>query len=182
MENLSATEGPVIFACNHQSAWDAPVILRRIERKVAIAADADYVFGIGTKGTLRRKVYRKVTGILTAFFFNTYPFGATIGTRVSLAATGEMLDREYSILVFPEGQRTTDGSIRPFKEGIGYVAISMDVPVIPIKVQGLFHVLPVRKLWPKRGKSIVTFGSPIEIKYMTYQEATARIEQEVRQL
>ncbi len=180
IDNITKT--PVILASNHQSAWDAPVILKTVPAPVAIPADAAYVFGIGKIKPFPLKVYRKITGFLAALFFNAYPFGESIGTEKSLEFTGEMLDRGYSILIFPEAHRTPDGKIKPFKLGIGYMALHLGAPVIPVKVEGLFEVLPINKIIPHFGKSRVKVGKPREIHDVSYIQATKNIEQKVKEL
>jgi len=95
VENLDFIKEPVIFVSNHQSALDVPLITKKIESKVAVAADAEVVFGIGTK-KFAEKILRKILGCYSAFAYNAYPFGATIGTDASLEFTGEILDRNYS--------------------------------------------------------------------------------------
>ncbi len=172
---------PVIFACNHQSVWDATVIVQKLNVPVAIAAADEYVFGIGTK-KFWWKIYRRGTGLLAQLFFNAYPFGKQLGMQRSLEITGEWLDRGYSILIFPEGERTADGKIHHFKPGAGYLAVQMNVPVVPIKVEGLFTVLPRHKIIPRRGKSKVKAGKPFLVKVSSYLQASRVIEQKVRAL
>jgi len=184
LDNIKNIKKPVIFVINHQSVFDAPIINKKLYTKTAFAADSDYVFGIGTKNPFF-KLYRKLTGILVALSFNAYPFGESIGTDISLEFTGEMLDRGYSILIFPEAHRTKDGKIKPFKSGIGYIAINMKVPIIPIKIQGLYEVLPVTNFIPKFHKSSVKIGKPIlpkNINNLSYIKATKLIEQRVKSL
>ncbi|MCH8945984.1 MAG: AMP-binding protein [Nanoarchaeota archaeon] len=184
LDHIKNIKKPVIFVSNHQSIFDVSVINKKLYIKTASAADSNYVFGIGTKNPFL-KLYRKLTGSLAALFFNAYPFGESIGTDTSLEFTGEMLDRGYSILIFPEAHRTRDGKIKPFKSGIGYIAISMKVPIIPIKIQGLYDVLPVTKIIPKFHKSSLKIGKPIlpkNINNLSYIEATKLIEQRVKSL
>ncbi len=169
-------KGPCIFASDHQSAWDGPLVIRKLNSNIAIPASPEVVFGINS-GMLR-----KFKGVLASLFFNTYPFGAAIGTDASLEFTGEMIDRGFSILIFPEGERTPDGEIKTFKSGIGYLALHMNVPIFPVKIDGLYDILPGNKLVPKFGKTVVKFGKPLFIKNMSYQEATTLIEKAVRRL
>jgi len=184
LESVNLTKGPIILASNHQSAWDAPTILKKlkIRGKIAIPAESEYVFGIGTKGKLPIKLYKKFTGIFASFFFNAYPFGETIGTDKSLEFTGEMLDRGRSILIFPEGKRTLDGKISEFKPGVGFLAVNMGVPVVPVKITGLYEVLPANKVFPKFGKVSVKFGKPIDVTDLSYLQATKLIERAVKEL
>ncbi len=184
LDNIKNIKKPVIFVSNHQSVFDVPIINKKLYTKTASVADSNYVFGIGTKNPFL-KLYRKLRGFCVALSFNAYPFGESIGTGTSLEFTGEMLDRGYSILIFPEAHRTRDGKIKPFKFGIGYLAISMKVPIIPIKIQGLYEVLPVTKIIPKFHKSSVKIGKPIfpkNINNLSYIKATKLIEQRVKSL
>ncbi|MCH7568310.1 MAG: AMP-binding protein [Nanoarchaeota archaeon] len=188
LENLRHIEKlkkPVIFASNHQSALDSPVIIKKLQLPIAIPADSNYVFGIGTEGPFILRLYKRLRGYLIALFFNAYPFGETIGTNTSLEFTGEMLDNGYSILIFPEAHRTTDGKIKAFKSGIGYLALNMQALIIPVKIKGLYEILTVRKTIPKFGKSKVIIGKPItpeKLKDLSYINATKLIEEKVKEL
>jgi long-chain acyl-CoA synthetase len=184
LHHLEDIKMPVIVATNHQSAWDPAIIAEKFPSKFAISAHPEIVFGIGVKNPFVR-AWRRFYGFLSILFFNAYPFGEKIGTDKSLEFTGEMLDRGYSIGITPEGERTTDGQIHEFKPGVGYMAVNMNVPVIPARVEGMFHVLPRGRKIPRFGKSIVKFGKPImpdEFKHRTYLEAAKYIEKKVREL
>lgn len=183
LENLRNLEGDVILASNHQSAFDVPLILHRVDKKVSVAAfpgvlgiDKDF-WGSALKG--------KVYGFLLKLFYNTYPFGESIGTDESLSYTGELLDRGRSILIFPEGERTKDGKIQEFKQGVGYLALQIQEPIVPVKIEGLHEVLPRGKFWPKSGKVKIVFGKPIlpdEFKDKEYRQVTKIIEKKIRSL
>lgn len=182
IENIRDIKDPVIFAANHQSAWDGPVIMRKIEQKLAVPADAKVVFGIGDKNLIFTTIYKSFTGFYTSAFYNAYAFGPDIGTDLSLEFTGEMIDRGYSILIFPEATRTPDGEIHEFLPGVGYMAATMELPVIPVKIEGLYNVLPRGKMIPRSGNVNVTFGKPFIVKDISYREATRRIEKKVKEL
>jgi len=184
LENIKNIK-QAIFACNHQSAFDVPVLIKKLKIKTACAADSDYVFGIGSKEKILKRLYRKFTGFFTAMFFNTYPFGQTIGINTSLEFTGELLDKGYSIILFPEAQRTRNGKIQPFMPGIGFLALNMDVPIVPVNIHGLFEILPAGKKMPKFGKSFVKFGKPImpeKLKNLSSVRITKLIEDTIREL
>jgi long-chain acyl-CoA synthetase len=67
------------------------------------------------------------------------------------------VDRGYSILVFPEGHHTSDGKMRPFMAGIGILAKSLAIPVVPMRIDGLFEV-------KKRGRKLARMPYQIKIK------------------
>lgn len=184
LENLNKVQGPVIFVSNHQSAWDAGILSKKLNN-LAIAANPQVVFGIDVKGNLLYKFYKRLRGFFATLFYNTYMFGESIGTNKSLEFTGEFIDRKYSILFFPEGQRTRDGKIHNFKPGIGYLALNMEVPIIPIKIDGLFQVLPRQKTIPRFHKTVIKIGSPIfpeKFQDISYIKATKLIEDKVKSL
>ncbi len=188
-ENLKLASKPAIFVSNHQSVLDVPMInkiLKKNDFKPAIPADSYHVFGIGGRGNIFKKLYMKLRGFCTALFYNGYPFGETIGTDKSLEFTGEMIDRDYSIIIFPEAQRTRDGKMNPFKPGIGYLALNMNVPIVPIKITGLHKIMPAgRYAIPNFGKSKINIGSPIspeKFEKLSYITATKLIEKKVREL
>ena len=186
IENIKGINEQVVFVSNHQSALDMPLIIKPLKGKFAAAADSGVVFGIGTK-RLPERLLRKVLGYYSAFTFNAYPFGSSIGTDKSLDFTGEMIDRGHSIILFPEGERTRDGKIHAFKSGIGYIVMNMKIPVVPVKIEGLFEILPVGHSIPKFGHTKVTFGRRIIIdaktaSKMSYAEISKLIEDKVREL
>lgn len=181
LENIKNITSPVIFASNHQSSWEGPCIIQKINTKVAVAASSDVVYGIGVKGILNI-IKKKMIGFYCSIAYNTYPLGPEIGIGTSMDFTGEMIDRGYSILIFPEGARTLDGEIHEFMSGIGYMVANMKLPVVPIKVDGFFHILPAGKSIPRFGPSSIKFGKPIYFKNETYLEATKVIEEEIKKL
>ena len=80
---------------------------------------------------------------LATGLFNAYPLPQRMaGVRRALKYTGELIDEGYCPLVFPEGARTTDGTMQPFKTGIGLMATRLRVPVVPIHIAGLFEIYP----------------------------------------
>lgn len=179
--NVENIKEPVILVANHQSNFDVPLLLRKIKVKTAPASESKYVFGIGTKGKTR--LYRKfVKGLFTRVFYNAYPFGESIGTDLSMEFTGEMLDRGNSIIIFPEGQRTKKGEIIKFKRGVGFLAVNMRAPIVPIKIEGAHKVLPAHKIIPKFGKCRITYGKPLRVEDLSYARATKLIEEKVKEL
>jgi len=184
IENLDKMKPPFIITINHQSAWDPAIVAKKFKFKYAIASHPKIVFGIGVKNPFI-KMWRRFYGFLAAFFYTAYPFGEEISIRESLGFTGELLDRGYSIGITPEGERTLDGKIHTFKPGIGYMALNMNVPIIPVRIEGMFHILPRGRKIPRFGKSKVIFGKPIppeSFKNLSYIEAAKLIEKKVKEL
>ncbi len=167
LENLDGVPAPAIFAVNHQSAWDAAVVLRflpRRFRKCAIPALPDF-FGLAPKRPLWQRATYRAMGLFIALGYRAYPFGPAVGTERSLRQTGRLLDSGCSIMIFPEGGRTPEGKIHTFMAGIGVLAREMSVPIVPVGVQGLHEMLPYpRFVVPVRlGRARVRFASPVAV-------------------
>jgi long-chain acyl-CoA synthetase len=114
--------------------------------------------------------------------FNIYLLAHTRGVRQSFQYTGEHIDKGWNILMFPEGQRTLDGELQPFQEGVGILAGEMRVPVVPVYIEGLYEVLPRHRSMPRRGHVTVRFGKPLEFRKESYGDFTQRLESAVREL
>jgi len=71
---------------------------------------------------------------------NLFPLPRQAGFRKSFAYAGEAVDRGYSVLVFPEGKHTQDGSLSSFRSGVGLLANNLRIPVLPMRIDGLFEL------------------------------------------
>jgi long-chain acyl-CoA synthetase len=80
----------------------------------------------------------------------------------SLAFCSAVLKRGSNLVWFPEGQRSPDGKLQPFKPGIGMLVEHFDVPVVPVYIHGTHQALPVGKFLPRLRRIVVVFGNPIE--------------------
>jgi long-chain acyl-CoA synthetase len=107
---------------------------------------------------IRRCVEKASYGLVVALF-NVFPLPQKTGFRGSFAFAGESVDRGYSILVFPEGRRTQDGKLSPFRAGIGLLAANLNIPVVPIRIDGLFELKQTGKKFSRPGSVTVSIGS-----------------------
>jgi long-chain acyl-CoA synthetase len=123
----------------------------RIRRKLAVAAAADYFF------------CNRALSVAAPLMLNTFPLSRKGAVRASLEYCGDLVDVNWSILIYPEGTRSTTGHLQPFKKGIGLLATELQIPVVPIAVQGGFQILPKGHTLPKPGPVKVCFGPPIEV-------------------
>ena len=190
-ERLEGLKGPVIFVANHSSHFDALAILRalprRWRRRVAPAMSQDF-FGawFGTRRATAFEKLRDVAGFLGALgLFNAYPLPQRLsGTRQALRYTAELVDEGWCPLVFPEGTRSPDARLLPFRPGIGLMAQSLHVPVVPLRIQGTFEIYPPDEPIPvRRGVARVTVGSPLDLSgFDSYEAAAAQVERAVRAL
>ena len=185
--HLDAAPGPVVYAANHQSHLDAPVILAalppRRRYRVATAAGKEFFaahFRVG-RHSLRRRLTNSLNYYLACLLFNVFPLPQReAGTRDAIRYLGELLGDGTSVLIFPEGRRTDAGEIGAFQHGIGMVAARLQVPIVPVRLEGLDRVL--HKSWRMAvpGRVRVAFGPPLELGDGSYRELARRVEEAVR--
>jgi 1-acyl-sn-glycerol-3-phosphate acyltransferase len=153
LDRLGGLEGPAIFAANHHSHIDTPLMLTTIpepwRHRIVVGAAADYFFTT------------RVTGAMSAFALNAFPIERTRVTRRSADLAAELIGDGWSLLIFPEGGRSPDGWGQPFRGGAAYLSLRCDVPVVPIHLEGTGRILAkgAKRLTPSRTR--VTFGRPI---------------------
>jgi len=188
-EHIRSLDGPVIFASNHQSAMDAPAILAalpphwRYTIAPAMAKDHFNAHFFPNRYTRWQWFTESLQYHLVTFFFNTFPLPRReAGALETLRYIGELVDEGFSILIFPEGERTESGEIRPFKSGVGMIASRLNLPVVPIYLEGLDRVLHRTWRMPRPGRVRVVFGPPLRLKGDDYPELARRVEEAVRQL
>jgi long-chain acyl-CoA synthetase len=189
LENLSDITGPVIFAANHQSHLDTPVILDalppRWRYRVAPAMAKEFFRAHFYPDQFTRKEYlaNSTNYYLASFFFNAFPLPQReAGTRQTLRYIGELVSSGYSVLIYPEGKRTDAGEIKRFLPGAAMIAARLDIPVVPVRLDGLERILHQRWKFPKRGRARVAFGKAMSLKGNDYVALAGEIESAVRQL
>ena len=173
-EKLQGVRGPVLFASNHNLGLDNPLIIKSIpsswRRRLAIAGAA----------TLWKN---PVFWVLNPLLGNGFPIAQTGAVRPSLENMGKIIDNGWSVLIYPEGELTIGGPIKPFMNGTGMVAVEGRLPVVPMKLHINRLGSPTGFPILRRGSVEVRFGEPLTFPPTTaYQDATSAIEDAVRSL
>lgn len=151
---LEGVAGPVIVVANHASHLDAPLILgalpAHLSRRMAVGAAADYFFDARWRATL------------TALVFNAFPVERSGSRRQKLLAP-QLIRDGWSVLMFPEGTRSQDGWMRPFRLGAAQLACQHGVPAVPVAIRGAFAAMPRGQNWPRAGRPriAVHIGRPL---------------------
>lgn len=152
-DRLASLEGPVIFAANHQSHLDAPLMLTSIpepwRHRMVVGAAADYFF------TSRAR------SALSALAMGAFPIERSKVTRRSADQAAALLGEGWSLLIFPEGGRSPDGWAQDHRGGAAYLSARCDVPVVPAHLQGTGRIFGRGDTRPRPGTTRVTFGSPM---------------------
>ncbi len=189
LEHLRHIDGPVIFAANHQSHMDVPVILSalpgRWRSRVAPAMLKEFFKAHFNPRDYSRKAWftNSLNYYLAALFFNAFPLPQReAGARQTLRYIGEVLADGFSVLIFPEGKRTSTGEIDRFRPGIGMIASRLNVPIVPVRLEGLERVLHHTARMARPGRVRVAFGAPMHLSGDDYEALAKQVEDAVRGL
>ncbi len=183
LEHLENLQPPVIFAANHQSYMDVPAILsalpRRWRYRVAPAMRKEF-FDEHFHG---RSFTNSLNYYLSALFFNAFPIPQReAGTLATLRYIGELSNDRWCLLIFPEGVMTDAGEIKPFQPGVGMIAAKLGIPVVPVRIQGMDHVLHKSWRMARPGRVHITFGPALQLKGSDYHALAKQVEDAVRNL
>ncbi len=153
-DRLDALDGPVVFAANHHSHLDAPLLLTAIpepwRHRVVVAAAADYFFT------------NRATSAASALVLGAIPVERTKVSRRSAERATTLLKAGWSLLIFPEGGRSPDGWGQGHKGGAAFLALRAGVPVVPVHLEGTNRIFAKGDRTPKPGTTTVTFGEPLQ--------------------
>jgi long-chain acyl-CoA synthetase len=170
-DNLHGVNGPVLVVSNHIADVDVGFILaampERLRHKLATAAGGEALEALRTPPSSRNffiRTFDRIEWFFGVALLNLFPLPRDAGFRGSFAYAGESVDRGYSILVFPEGHHTTDGKMRPFRAGVGLLVNDLSIPVVPMRIDGLYEVKHAGKRTARPYQIKVRIGSPIKFK------------------
>jgi long-chain acyl-CoA synthetase len=120
---------------------------------------------------------------LAVLLFNAFPLPQReAGARQTLRYIGELLADRHSLLIFPEGRRSESGAIDAFRPGIGMIASKLGAEVVPVRIDGLQHVLGVGWHMARPGRVRVAFGAPLRLVGEDYEALAKTVEAAVRAL
>ena len=121
--------------------------------------------------------------ILNPLLGNAIPLAREGAVRPSLENLGNVLDRSWSVLIYPEGELSVGGPLKPFMKGAGLVSVGGRVPVVPMRLHIRKKGTPGPLPFLQRGSIEIRFGEPIRFSPgADHEEATQAIENAVRAL
>jgi long-chain acyl-CoA synthetase len=170
-ENLRSVRGPVLFVSNHITRRaDIGLILAalplRFRHRLATTMAGETLQNMRKPPRdwffARRWAYY-IGYWLAAALFNVFPLPQHSGFRESFRFAGESADRGYSVLVFPEGEvnNSEDGRMAVFQSGIGLLAENLRLPIIPMRLDGVWQMKRERRRLAHVGEVTVRIGSPV---------------------
>ncbi|MGA7159277.1 MAG: AMP-binding protein [Acidobacteriaceae bacterium] len=159
---------PLLIIANHITAYDVPLILYglppNLRCRVAVAMSGEMLLafrgGRGADNAFLNALMPIAYWLITVLI-NVFPLPRLGGFRRSFEHAGRALDRGYSVLIFPEGHRSEDGTLQTFRSGIGLLAQQAEAEVLPVALVGLGEVLRTGKRWFRSGRITVRVGAPI---------------------
>jgi 1-acyl-sn-glycerol-3-phosphate acyltransferase len=140
-----------LFMANHVSNLDPPVLLSLMPPFTAIFL----------KQSLMRIPFLSLV-MRTAGFIPVRRDGSVEAAKVSLRAARKALDEGRSIVVFPEGTRSADGRLLPFKKGPFHLAMEANAAIVPVTVRGTAALMPKGSLRVRKGVAQVEFHPALE--------------------
>ncbi|ADC89001.1 AMP-dependent synthetase and ligase [Thermocrinis albus DSM 14484] len=163
-------EGPFIIAPNHASYLDGFAIASALPWNVL---ERTYFVGEETyfKGPLRQ-AFAKLAHIV--------PVDPTRRVKESLQKAAWLLRLGKVVVIFPEGARTRDGKLLPFKKGFAILSKELSVPVVPTALIGTYEAMSWRDKFPKPYPIKVIFGKPIQPDGKGYEEIVRETEYTLR--
>jgi len=155
---------PQIFMANHQSDFDILIVLAHIPGQFRWIVKKELfkipIFGKAMKSAgyieIDRQNHEKA--------------------MKSMEEAAQKIREGKSVMTFPEGTRSKDGTIKPFKQGMFHLAIQAGVPIVPISIIGAHEILPKRSLKIKPGRITMIIGRPVDVSGYTIETRGALIE------
>jgi long-chain acyl-CoA synthetase len=188
-ERLKSAQGPLLFISNHVTYIDAGLLMfampARYRNRLAIAMQGEMLAAMRNPPEMNflGRAVEIVSYWLVTALFDVFPLPQRSGFRESFAFAGESMDRGYSLIVFPEGRRTTDGEMAAFRGGIGILAQQLKVPVVPMRIDGLFPLKNEERHFARQGEIKVIVGEPVQFSAsMTEEEIALELENRVKSL
>jgi long-chain acyl-CoA synthetase len=167
-EHLGTLHGPIVFICNHVTMADHALVLFalpwKFKTKIAIAQDGELLreWRHSPKGTgLLMQLVHLLQYFSVVLFFNVFSMPQKSGFRRSFNFAGEMMDRGYNLMIFPEGVRTKNGEMNPFRLGSGLLIKDLDAQVVPMRIDGLWKLKQANRHFARLGEVSVIVGQPV---------------------
>ena len=153
LDRLAGLRGPAIFAANHHSHLDAPLMMtsipQRFRHRLVVAAAADYFFS------------NQASAALSALAMGAFPIERSRVSRASADQAATLVSEGWSLLIFPEGGRSPDGWGQGHRGGAAFLSVRTGAPVVPVHIQGTDRIHPRGATRVTPGRTRITFGNAL---------------------
>jgi long-chain acyl-CoA synthetase len=189
-----AADGPLLIVANHVTAFDGPLVQYALpgalRRRIAIAMAGEMLQDyrhfrnpepLGPNG--RFFFPGPFFYFLLTALFNVFPLPRRRDFQPSFAHAGRAMDRGFNVMVFPEGTRSAEGKLAPFRLGIGLLAKQCGAMVLPVAIRGLGELKTGQRRWFRSGTIEVVVGKPMRLTPGESESAIAtRLHDEIERL
>lgn len=180
----------MLIICNHVTAYDGALVEYalpgRMRRRLASAMLGEMLMDFRRfrdPDTGRFMLFGPIAYFLVTALYNVFPLPRRRDFQRSFAHAGEALDRGYNVLVFPEGTRSAEGKLAPFRPGIGLLVKQAQTAVLPVALVGLGELKAKGRGWFRSGKIAVRVGGPLRFGPLESEAAiTERLHAAVSEL
>jgi 1-acyl-sn-glycerol-3-phosphate acyltransferase len=153
LENLPA-EPPFVMIANHASHVDALLMAAILPGSLARRT-----YPLAADDVLFNKPHRTA---FSTYLVNALPMRRRRPRPGDLAALrARLVEEPCAFILFPEGARSRDGALMPFKGGLGRIVAGTGVPVVPCWLDGAFEALPPMRFWPRLVPISIRIGQPL---------------------
>ena len=180
-ENLGGVQGPVIVACNHvvylDIGWVLAALPARFRHRLATAMDGELLNAMREAPKTRNgvsRMYERVRYFLVVTLFNVFALPRRSGFQKAFSFAGDLVDRGWNILIFPEGITSVNGQLAAFRSGIGLLATRLGIPVVPMRLDGVFELKKWKRWRVRPGQVRVAIGKPMRFRPEQSPEEIAR--------
>jgi long-chain acyl-CoA synthetase len=180
-ERLKDFRGPALIISNHVAQIDIGFLMAalpmHLRNRLGVAMQGEKLRSMRyppKNWFFVKRWWEQLQYALIAAFFNVFSLPQRSKYRESFRFAGDLADRGYSVVVFPEGRRTETGEMSPFRSGIGLLATQLNLPIIPMRIDGLFPFKIAKKHYAPPHAVQVRMGDPVKFEPTADPEEIAK--------
>jgi long-chain acyl-CoA synthetase len=180
-ERLKDFRGPALIISNHIAQIDIGFLMAalpmHLRNRLGVAMQGEKLRAMRyppKNWFILKRWWEQLQYALTAAFFNVFSLPQRSKYRESFRFAGQLADKGYSVVIFPEGRRTETGEMSPFRSGIGLLATQLNLPIIPMRIDGLFPFKIAKKHYAPPHAVQVRMGDPVRFEPTADPEEIAK--------
>jgi long-chain acyl-CoA synthetase len=170
-ERLKDFKGPALIISNHVAQIDIGFLMAALpmplRNRLGVAMQGEKLRSMRhppKDWLFLKRWWEQLQYGLTAALFNVFSLPQRAKYRESFRFAGELADRGYNVVIFPEGRRTETGEMSAFRSGIGLLATQLNLPIIPMRIDGLFPFKIAKKHYAPPNAIQVRIGDPVRFE------------------
>ncbi len=161
---------PFILVANHQSYLDGLLLAALMPQKIL-----NHTFFFAKE----KQFYHSMTGRYLAKGLNVVEVNLDRGMKTTILKIAAILKTGRNMVIFPEGMRSRDGRMAPFKRSFAILSRELKVPVVPVAIRGTYRLYPRGRLWPRPGTVTFKFMPPTTPVSDDYADFTRGIREQI---